>query len=70
MHTVLMQPYIIMMQVLDILKSVKLTMLQTQSFAPRDVVDVLKSLPEEDLQEQLEVSRWHNNKEPGLTQSK
>ena len=43
------------LQVLDILKSVKLTMLQTQSFAPRDVVDVLKSLPEKDLREQLEV---------------
>lgn len=70
MHTVLMQPYIIMMQVLDILKSVKLTMLQTQSFAPRDVVDVLKSLPEEDLREQLEVSSWRNNKKPGLTQFK
>ena len=59
-----------MMQVLDILKSVKLTMLQTQSFAPRDVVDVLKSLPEKDLREQLEVSSLHNNKEPVLTEFK
>ena len=30
-------------------------MLQTQSFEPRDIVDVLKSLPEKDLLEQLEV---------------
>ena len=68
MHTVLSVTF--MMQVLDILKSVKLTMLQTQSFAPRDVVDVLKSLPEEDLREQLEVSSWRNKKKPGLTQFK
>ena len=40
---------------LDILKTVKLSMLQTQSFEPRDVVDVLKCLPEKDLLEQLEV---------------
>ena len=43
------------LQVLDILKTVKLSMLQTQSFEPRDIVDVLKSLPEKDLLEQLEV---------------
>ena len=45
-------------QVLDILKSVKLSMLQTQKFEPRDVVEVLKSLPEKDLLVQLEVS-WY-----------
>ena len=33
----------------------KLSMLQTQSFEPRDIVDVLKCLPEKDLLEQLEV---------------
>lgn len=41
---------------MDILKSVKLSLLQTQSFAPRDVVDVLKYQPEKDLLATVEVS--------------